>query len=103
MFANVVAALFTFLVFLSGSQIHAGTHLPGRPAHPRHPDPDRLFVSPAPALPIAARQIGNLQCNIDRLSIVGDLAGLQNTLSGMASAAGMCVLHPTLPFSPRCD
>ena len=36
---------------------------------------------------IIARQIGDLQCNIDRLSIVGDLAGLQNTLSSLTSAA----------------
>ena len=32
-----------------------------------------------------ARQIGNIQCNINRLQIVTGLAGLQNTLKTLAS------------------
>ncbi|KAI0664135.1 hypothetical protein C8Q70DRAFT_1049649 [Cubamyces menziesii] len=37
-------------------------------------------VFAAPASGLIARQIGDLQCNIDRLSIVADLAATQNTL-----------------------
>ena len=42
-------------------------------------------IHTAPAREIAARQIGNIQCNIDRLSIVGDLAGLQKTLKTLTT------------------
>ncbi|KAI0327523.1 hypothetical protein GY45DRAFT_1109795 [Cubamyces sp. BRFM 1775] len=37
-------------------------------------------VLAAPASGLIARQVGDLQCNIDRLSIVADLAATQNTL-----------------------
>ncbi|KAI0806704.1 hypothetical protein C8Q74DRAFT_1212863 [Fomes fomentarius] len=46
-----------------------------------------LVVSPIHAVPtkeIAARQIGNLQCNIDRLKIVGALTKMQKTLAAIA-------------------
>ncbi|OCH86697.1 hypothetical protein OBBRIDRAFT_211555 [Obba rivulosa] len=36
------------------------------------------------AAPLRSRQIGDLQCNIDRLEIVGDLGGLQNTLATLS-------------------
>ena len=54
----------------------------------------------APAGELVARQIGDLQCNIDRLSIVGDLAGLQNTLSSLSSAATSAKSVLSLPASP---
>ncbi|KAI0806709.1 hypothetical protein C8Q74DRAFT_1312793 [Fomes fomentarius] len=38
-----------------------------------------------PTKEIAARQIGNLQCNIDRLKIVATLAKMQGTLASIAS------------------
>ncbi|KAI0372423.1 hypothetical protein BV20DRAFT_939955 [Pilatotrama ljubarskyi] len=38
----------------------------------------------APVHEIAARQIGDLQCNVDRLSIVADLAALQGTLKSLS-------------------
>ncbi|CDO72133.1 hypothetical protein BN946_scf184962.g76 [Trametes cinnabarina] len=38
----------------------------------------------APAREIIARQIGNLQCNIDRLSIVAGLATTQGTLKKLS-------------------
>ncbi|KAH9885282.1 hypothetical protein C8Q73DRAFT_660125 [Cubamyces lactineus] len=37
-------------------------------------------VFAAPARDLVARQIGDIQCNVDRLSIVADLAAMQNTL-----------------------
>ena len=46
-----------------------------------------LATSPlclAPVAEIAARQVGDIQCNVDRLSIVGDLAGLQKTLKTLS-------------------
>ena len=44
----------------------------------------QLLHSTAPAPEIAARQIGNLQCNVDRLKIVGTLAAMQGTLKKLA-------------------
>ncbi|KAI0672375.1 hypothetical protein C8Q78DRAFT_1026637 [Trametes maxima] len=41
----------------------------------------------APAHDIAARQVGDLQCNLDRLSIVADLAATQGTLKSLAKQA----------------
>ena len=52
----------------------------------------------APAREIAARQIGNIQCNIDRLAIVGGLAGLQKTLGGI-DAGEYVPSPPPLPLS----
>ncbi|KAM5545986.1 hypothetical protein V8D89_000112 [Ganoderma adspersum] len=43
------------------------------------------LVFAAPVAEIAARQIGDIQCNVDRLSIVGDLAGLQKTLKTLST------------------
>ncbi|KAH9928017.1 uncharacterized protein BXZ73DRAFT_102524 [Epithele typhae] len=63
MMSRVVVFLFAFLYLLAGSQVYA-----------------------APAQEIAARQLGNLQCNIDRLSIVAGLASLQGTLKKIASS-----------------
>ncbi|KAI0643803.1 hypothetical protein C8Q79DRAFT_915070 [Trametes meyenii] len=44
-------------------------------------------ISAAPAYSIAARQVGDLQCNLDRLSIVADLAAMQGTLKSLATKA----------------
>jgi len=41
----------------------------------------------AGAVPVRMRQIGDLQCNINRLQIVGDLAGLQGTLGALSGEA----------------
>ncbi|KAI0356983.1 hypothetical protein OH77DRAFT_1400029 [Trametes cingulata] len=57
-----VAIAFALSSLLAGSQIYA-----------------------APAGDIAARQIGNLQCNIDRLSIVAGLADTQKTLKTLST------------------
>ena len=46
----------------------------------------------APAREIAARQIGNLECNIDRLSIVAGLGVLQKTLTSLAGTKYVCPL-----------
>ncbi|RPD75977.1 hypothetical protein L226DRAFT_534040 [Lentinus tigrinus ALCF2SS1-7] len=62
MMSRMVVFFFAFLSLLAGSQIYA-----------------------APANEIVARQIGNLQCNINRLQIVTGLAGLQGTLKNLAS------------------
>ncbi|EIW53435.1 uncharacterized protein TRAVEDRAFT_154935 [Trametes versicolor FP-101664 SS1] len=43
-------------------------------------------ISAAPTNEIVARQIGNLQCNVDRLSIVAGLAKTQKTLKGLAAS-----------------
>ena len=51
--------------------------------------------STAPAPEIAARQIGNLQCNVDRLKIVGTLAAMQGTLKKLAGQVSKYV--PTFP------
>ncbi|KAI0708675.1 hypothetical protein C8Q76DRAFT_799905 [Earliella scabrosa] len=59
--SRFVVFLFAFLYLLAGSHIYA-----------------------APAPEIAARQIGNLQCNVDRLKIVGTLAAMQGTLKKLA-------------------
>ncbi|KAI0634188.1 hypothetical protein C8Q77DRAFT_1072856 [Trametes polyzona] len=40
-------------------------------------------INAAPTHEIVARQIGNLQCNIDRLSIVAGLAATKNTLKNL--------------------
>ncbi|KAI0634184.1 hypothetical protein C8Q77DRAFT_1110310 [Trametes polyzona] len=42
------------------------------------------LVHAAPASELVARQIGDLQCNIDRLSIVAALAATQGTLKSLA-------------------
>ncbi|KAI0767510.1 hypothetical protein C8Q74DRAFT_1203295 [Fomes fomentarius] len=55
--SRFVVLFFTFLYFLAGSRIYA-----------------------APTHEISARQLGNLQCNLDRLKIVTTLASLQGTL-----------------------
>ncbi|KAI1792785.1 hypothetical protein LXA43DRAFT_316091 [Ganoderma leucocontextum] len=60
MMSRVVVFLFAFLAFTSS------------------------LVYAAPAAEIAARQVGDIQCNVDRLSIVGDLAGLQKTLKTLS-------------------
>ncbi|EMD36804.1 hypothetical protein CERSUDRAFT_83818 [Gelatoporia subvermispora B] len=36
------------------------------------------------AAPLNSRQIGDVQCNVNRLLIVGDLGGLKNTLSTLS-------------------
>ena len=41
----------------------------------------------APVAEIAARQIGDIQCNVDRLAIVGALGTMQSTLKDLASQA----------------
>ncbi|KAH9928009.1 uncharacterized protein BXZ73DRAFT_102515 [Epithele typhae] len=63
MMSRVVLFLFGLLSLLAGSQIHA-----------------------APVAEIVARQTGNLQCNLDRLSIVSSVKNLQDTLSQIASS-----------------
>ncbi|KAI0672366.1 hypothetical protein C8Q78DRAFT_990824 [Trametes maxima] len=60
---RLAALALAFTSFLAGSQIYA-----------------------APANEIAARQIGNLQCNLDRLSIVAGLAATQGTLKKLTTA-----------------
>ncbi|KAI0356975.1 hypothetical protein OH77DRAFT_1423247 [Trametes cingulata] len=50
----------------------------------------------APVKEIAARQIGDLQCNVDRLSIVADLATLQLTLGALS---GQVASDPTVSAS----
>ena len=41
----------------------------------------------APVAEIAARQIGDIQCNVDRLAIVGALGTMQSTLKDLATQA----------------
>ncbi|KAI0719805.1 hypothetical protein C8T65DRAFT_635210 [Cerioporus squamosus] len=60
--SRFVMFFFAFLSLLAGSQIYA-----------------------APASEIVARQVGNLQCNINRLQIVTGLAKLQGTLKSLSS------------------
>ncbi|PIL35028.1 hypothetical protein GSI_02815 [Ganoderma sinense ZZ0214-1] len=43
------------------------------------------LVCAAPVAEIATRQIGDIQCNINRLSFVGDIAGLQITLKTLSA------------------
>ncbi|KAI0827446.1 hypothetical protein BC628DRAFT_180605 [Trametes gibbosa] len=59
---RLLALTLAFFSLLMGSQIYA-----------------------VPTKEIAARQIGNLQCNIDRLSIVAGLAKTQSTLKKLAT------------------
>ncbi|RDX52503.1 hypothetical protein OH76DRAFT_1454323 [Lentinus brumalis] len=58
--SRFVMFFFAFLSLLAGSQIYA-----------------------APTNEIVARQIGNIQCNINRLQIVTGLAKLQGTLGSL--------------------
>jgi hypothetical protein len=60
------------------------------------------------AAPIAARQIGNLQCNLDRLEIVANLAKTQSTLKDLATAVSSYAprslsLSPSLTDYARSD
>ena len=43
----------------------------------------------APAREIAARQIGNLECNIDRGEIVFHVAQLAGTVNALGNAKGL--------------
>ncbi len=65
------------------------------PPHDARHQYAHLSAFSVPTKEIAARQIGNLQCNIDRLKIVATLAKMQGTLAGIASGgyvAPVCVL-----------
>ena len=98
MLSRAVVFFFAFLSLFASSQIYDGMCL-NAPTH-RHNTNNALPLT-APVNEIAARQIGNVQCNIDRLSIVGDLAGLQNTLSSLSSAATSAKSVLPLPlFAP---
>ncbi|KAH9848514.1 hypothetical protein C2E23DRAFT_739342 [Lenzites betulinus] len=59
---RLLALAFAFVCLLAGSQIYA-----------------------IPTSEIVARQIGNLQCNVDRLSIVAGLAQTQSTLKKLTA------------------
>ncbi|TBU25353.1 hypothetical protein BD311DRAFT_741195 [Dichomitus squalens] len=61
MMSRVVVLLFAFLSLFASSQIYA-----------------------APTREIVARQVGDLTCNFDRLSIVAGLATLQGTLKKLS-------------------
>ncbi|OSD00437.1 hypothetical protein PYCCODRAFT_1371056 [Trametes coccinea BRFM310] len=58
---RILALAFVFSSFLAGAQVFG-----------------------APAREIVARQIGDLQCNVDRLSIVAGLATTQGTLKKLS-------------------
>ncbi|TBU45327.1 hypothetical protein BD309DRAFT_956481 [Dichomitus squalens] len=64
MMSRAIVFLFAFLGLFASSLVHA-----------------------APVKELSARQIGDLQCNADRLTIVGALATMQGTLSELASSA----------------
>ncbi|KAI0772750.1 hypothetical protein BD413DRAFT_622074 [Trametes elegans] len=59
----LVALAFAFVSLFAGSQIYA-----------------------APTHEIVARQLGNLQCNLDRLSIVASLAATQGTVKKLTGS-----------------
>ncbi len=67
------------LAFFAGSLVHAGMSTP-----PCAQSYSQLTASTAPAGEIVARQVGDLQCNLDRLSIVAALAATQGTLKTLS-------------------
>ena len=84
MTSRVAVCLFAFLGLYASPLIHAGTL--------STPEATTLAITLTCALPplalsleIAARQAGNLQCNIDRFTIVGALAAMQGTLTALSA------------------
>ncbi len=57
-------------------------------------------TGPAPTNEIVARQIGNIQCNINRLQIVTGLAKLQGTLGSLIGEVSSYVF-PSAFLRPR--
>ena len=81
MMSRIAVFLFAFLYLFAGSQmISAGTCSRVHPDSTARPHTD----DPAPVQGVAPRQIGNLQCNLDRLAIVAGLGILQKSLKGLS-------------------
>ena len=83
MMSRVVVFLFAVLGLFASSLIHAG-----KLSTPADTSAIMLtFALPplAPTRKIAAHQAGDLQCNIDRFTIVGALAAMQGTLTALSA------------------
>ena len=94
MMSRVVVFLLTFLYLFARSLIHAGKL--------SAPDAATLAIMLTCALPplaptreIATGQAGNLQCNIDRFTIVGALAAMQGTLTARSVKTAKQAAAPT--------
>ena len=73
--------VFTLLSLFATSQTYAGTRCaPLSSSDTKH----SCLLSTVPVTELAARQVGDLQCNIDRFTIVGALAAMQGTLTALS-------------------
>ena len=94
MVSRVVVFLLTFFYLFAGPLIHAG-----KLSAPDAATPAIMLTCALPPLAptrkIAARQAGNLQCNIDRFPIVGAHAAMQGTLTTLSVKAAKQAAAPT--------
>lgn len=73
----IVLKSFSVLVLLFGLLTQAGT----LPRHPQSP----AYLQPSPAPAFERRQIGNLQCNINRVQIITSLAQLDSAVQDLST------------------